>query len=426
MDAKKDRIAFLWNRFLETSATQRELDELFKFLETYPDAGNDLSFIDDQIRAAVSDKQMDIEYKDGMLKRVLSQKVHEENGEFSNKIKFLKTAELQSADTPPVYSQPVHRVHFLKTSWFRYAAAVVIAVGLASVAYLWTTNKKTDEALANGNKQLKAEVPPGGDKAILTLADGKNIVLDSVANGQLATQGGVNVIKSEDGQITYDLRELSSKDVMWNTMTTPRGGQYQLVLPDGSRVWLNSASSLKYPVLFKGKQRIVELEGEAYFDIKANSKMPFLVRTNKSDVLVLGTAFNINSYKDEPSSITTLVHGSIKVSVGNQTKVISPGQQIEISNSQPEILTVKKNVDINQAIAWQRGIFKFDGVSLGIIARQLGRWYDVDVLAKDNNNDFRFSGGITKKTPLKTLLKILEANGVMNKWENGILTLYLK
>ncbi|MBO9571917.1 MAG: FecR family protein, partial [Chitinophagaceae bacterium] len=235
-------------------------------------------------------------------------------------------------------------------------------------------------------------------------------------------------IKIGNGFLTYNTALTSTSGALakevFNTMTTPRGGQYQLILPDGSKVWLNSASSIKYPTVFQGKNRIVELSGEAYFDIKENKKLPFIVKTQKAEVLVLGTEFNINSYSDEPEFSTTLINGSVKVSIGNNAKTILPGQQARILNSKPNSLTVNNDIDITQVIAWQKGIFRFEGASLDIIARQLSRWYDVEINVGRNNKAIVLGGGIVKKTPLRTVLKSLEANGINYKWENNIITLY--
>lgn len=311
-----------------------------------------------------------------------------------------------------------HRVSFLRTGWFRYAASVILILGV--VLYISTTRQHVEktQVVATQNKE------PGTDKAILTLSDGRQVVLDGFNNKTI--DDGVISIGNMNGILSYDNKltaETSTAGI--HIVNTPRGGQYQLILPDGSKVWLNSASSIKYPVVFNGTTRHVELDGEAYFEVKENSKVPFVVQAGKAAVTVLGTKFNINAYQDEPAFLTTLISGSVKVSTADIDKIITPGQQAQLLTTQPEILTVKNDVDVSQVIAWQKGIFEFKGASLDIIARQISRWYDVDI--KTNivpGRSFRFSGGITKKTPLKTLLDLLEVNGVSNSWENNIITLY--
>jgi transmembrane sensor len=314
--------------------------------------------------------------------------------------------------------KPVHRVHFLKTAWFRYASAILIILGIGS--YILFSKKSVHKPIvvAAQNKQ------PGSDKATLTLSDGRQIILDN-SNKENIADGRISIEKA-DGIITYNTAstiETSAREV-FNIMNTPRGGQYQLVLPDGSKVWLNSASSLKYPTVFQGKNRIVELSGEAYFDIKENKKNPFIVKTQKADVLVLGTEFNINSYSDEPDFSATLINGSVKISNGNDSMIISPGQQAQIKNSSSNILELNNDVDINQVTAWRKGIFEFKETTLDAISRQLTRWYDVEVLVEKGSRNLPLSGGITRKTSLENVLKILAANGVNHKWQNGKIKIY--
>jgi transmembrane sensor len=312
-----------------------------------------------------------------------------------------------------------HLVHFLSTAWFRYAAAIILVLGVVIYVFSSRSNLETPVITEELNK------PPGKDRAILILSDGREIVLDN-SNTENISDGSISIKKS-DGVLTYNPMLISdAKSITYNTMNTPRGGQYQLVLPDGSKVWLNAASSIRYPTIFHGKNRMIELIGEAYFDIKANKKMPFIVKTQNAEVLVLGTAFNVNSYTDEPQFSTTLINGSVKVSAaGIDSKIIISSQQVQLSNSKPCILEVKDNVDIDKVVAWQKGIFAFKGVSLDVIARQLSRWYDVEIVV-GNNKTKKLSGGISKKTPLRTVLDNLEVNGVFHKWENNIITLYTK
>lgn len=390
------RLIYLLNQRNSPGFTNEEKEELRVLLEKEDIA----SLVLQEISNTVPDETVDIERWQPVLNRVMSV----DRG--FNRLSFAhKTEQL---------------VHLIKTNWLRYAAAVILVVGVAF--YYFSTRHQTDEPAVA--RELNKE--PGTDKAILILSDGRQVTLDNTGKKSFA-DGSVSIEKSE-GVLSYNSALPSSKDPAketFNTMITPRGGQYQLLLPDGSKVWLNSASSLRYPTIFNGKNRVVELSGEAYFDIKENRNMPFVVKTQKAEVLVLGTGFNINSYTDEPLFSTTLINGSVKVIAGDNARVILPGQQVLLHNAASNSIQVNEDVDVNQVIAWQKGIFKFDGVSVDVIARQLSRWYDVEVRTdiKDNSN-VRFNGGINKNTPLKGLLKMLELNGIGNKWENNTITLY--
>jgi transmembrane sensor len=385
----------LYQRYLSDTLTEQEL-QLFYLILLNPDRDRE---IDDTLQYAADNLPT------GYIASMNAEKAKIIIDQIFEKQPFLPT---------------VHRVHFLRTAWFRYVAAIVIIFGIGS--YVFFSKKSIDKPIivAEQNKQ------PGSDKATLTLSDGRQIILNNSSKENIAD--GIVSIEKTNGILTYNTAstaEASSNEV-YNTMTTPRGGQYQLVLPDGSKVWLNSASNIKYPTVFQGKNRMVELSGEAYFDIKENKKLPFIVKTQNAEVLVLGTEFNINSYSDEPQFSATLINGSVKVLAGNTAKIILPGQQAQLLNAKPDVLSINNDVDINQITAWQKGIFEFRETTLEVIARQLSRWYDVEVLVGSNNKSIRFSGGINKKTPLKGLLKMLEINGVNNKWENNIITLYSK
>jgi transmembrane sensor len=308
----------------------------------------------------------------------------------------------------------IHRVHFLKTAWFRYAAAIILIVGLGTAAYLWNTGKKDDQSLANGNKQLQADIPPGGEKAILTLADGSKIILDSAANGSLAQQGNAQVVKLANGQIAYNLKGLAEGAVMMNTMSTPNGGQYRLTLPDGTKVWLNAASSITYPAVFVGKQRNVKIEGEVYFEVAKNKQKPFIIDIDgKSTVQVLGTSFNINSYENEADIKTTLVEGSIKLfgagTSGSRAQfaILKPGQQAIVASSAS--ISVISNADTEKALAWKKGWFNFNGLDLKAVMRQLERWYDIKVQYEGNIPEVRFRGEMDKGVSLSEILNIFSS-----------------
>jgi len=309
----------------------------------------------------------------------------------------------------------VHRVHFLKTAWFKYAAAIIVMFGIG--AYFWTTGKKTEQAIANSAKQLQTDIAPGGEKAVLTLADGTKIILDNAANGSLARQGATQVVKLTDGQVAYSVKGASDKDIMWNTLSTPPGGQYQITLPDGTRVWLNAASSITYPAAFVSENREVKMTGEVYFEVAKNKEKPFIVDINgRSAAQVLGTSFNINAYANERAIKTTLLEGSVKVS----SVILNPGQQAIVSSSgqQPKIT----DADLGQILAWKNGLFNFNGLDLHEVMRQLERWYDIKVQYQGRVSNVIFRGEMYRNVNLSDVLEVLQKMGVKFRLEDKTLT----
>lgn len=247
---------------------------------------------------------------------------------------------------------------------------------------------------------------PGGNKAILRLANGQEIILDDQANGKIAEQGGVTVIKADSGAIAYTG---TGNNVQYHTLSTPRGGQFQLTLPDGSQVWLNSASSIRYPTAFTGTERMVEMTGEGYFEIAPDAAKPFTVKAGRLDVHVLGTGFNIMAYADENAIRTTLVSGSVKVEAGDATAVLTPGLQASLS---PEGQTFKTSrPDLAEVLAWKNGQFRFNKTGIKNIMRQVARWYDVEVSYEGNVDNIEFQGILSRKVTAQALLETLEATG---------------
>lgn len=323
---------------------------------------------------------------------------------------------------PDVHRPIGHRVYFLRTGWFRYVAAIIVLVG--SVAYLWLTNKKTGQAPANDNKPLQAAIEPGNNKAVLTLSDGSTIILDSAANGKLAQQGNAQVIKLSNGEIAYSLKEAAvEKAAFMNTMSTPRGGQYQLVLPDGSRVWLNAASSITYPAVFVGKERKVKITGEAYLEVMKNKARPFIVDVDgKSSIEVVGTSFNVNSYADETTIKTTLIEGSVKIKTGDKEALLKPGQQAAVIHN-GRAVSITDNIDIDRALAWKNGLFNFDNADLQVMMRQLARWYDIEVRYEGIVPKTNFGGKFSRDVQLSDVLIWFSKLGIQNRLEGRTLIL---
>jgi transmembrane sensor len=327
--------------------------------------------------------------------------------------------DISSIDT----ASPVRRIHFLRSGFFRYAAAIILAIGLAVLAYLLATHKEPEQTLAGSDHHIQTDIAPGGDRAILTLADGSKIILDSAADGKLASQGGVQVIKLANGQIAYDLQGPESKEAMWNTINTPRGGQYRVTLPDGTKVWLNAASSITFPAAFTGNKREVKIDGEVYFEVFPNKQKPFMVNVDgSSSVEVLGTSFNVNAYRDEENINTTLLEGSVAVSLpatmkqknnaNMQTRaVLKPGQQARIASStaqkSPSGIAIV-NADTEKVVAWKNGAFNFKDASLEEVMRQLARWYDLEIVYPQGVPDIKFGGKMSRSVTLASVLQALK------------------
>lgn len=287
----------------------------------------------------------------------------------------------------------------------RFAWAAVAAAVLVTSFFIWTTN--IDQPVQSSDAPV--EILPGGTKATLTLADGKIISLDAVPNGDIAAEGNLQVIKM-DGTLQYN-GDNENAEITYNTIQTPRGGKYQLVLSDGTVVWLNAASSLRFPVVFKGRERRVELMGEAYFEVKKGEK-PFKVSLqNGSNIEVKGTVFNVNAYQDEDLLRTTLLEGKINFMMLGKTQALLPGQQIRVAYKQPEMQLID-DVDVEREIAWRNNLFIFKGMDVKSIMREISRWYDIDVVYKGKLNSETFSGIVSRKSNLSQVLKIMEEGGV--------------
>jgi transmembrane sensor len=282
------------------------------------------------------------------------------------------------------------------------AASVLIFLGLA--AYWFFSTKYNSRNLVKNNL-LQDSIQLVTNKAILTLSDGRSIMLND--SGSEIIEDGKVLINKNSGLLAYDANQIQDKaNVVYNLMTTPKGAQYQLILPDGSKVWLNSASKIKYPTTFAGNERTVELEGEAYFDIKENKSQSFVVVTKKMKVNVLGTGFNVNAYEDEPVVATTLIHGSVKIITESGINLLKPGQQSALTYASSTLNVSKANTE--EVLAWKEGKLRFEGAGIQNIMRQIARWYDVKVEYRGDIPKTEFAGSILKTEYPSTLLKVLE------------------
>lgn len=310
--------------------------------------------------------------------------------------------------------------------WSRLAVAASIVVLLgAGIFYVTAPTQQPVQVVAKPK-----EIAPGGNRGILTLSNGKQIVLSDIsAKDTIAKEGQENEVTikmSADGVITYvvnpnAVEEKNGEDA-FNTLSTPIGGQYNIVLADGTKVFLNAVSSIKYPTQFNGDQRIVELEGEAYFEVAKNKNQPFIVKSADQAIKVLGTHFNVHAYDNEPIIKTTLLEGSVAVTYQNQKTILKPGQQSNVTANSNKI-TVRE-VDTEAAIAWKNGRFKFDNADLKSVMKQLERWYGIKVEYRGDVSDVRFNGGTFRNKNLSEVLKVLELSNIKFKVEGKTIIVY--
>jgi transmembrane sensor len=373
MTLSKNRISYLLEVYSSRKATLVEEDELFEWMKK-----GDKKPFKKHIEKLVSDYNLNelvpaVEWE-RMYERVMEEK-----------------------DSPGV--QPKAR----KMTWIRWAAAAVVLLFLGSAYYYISGHQEPQKVAVFQQPKAIDIAPPKSVNAVLTLSNGQKIILDSTGNGIVALQGTVNVVKLANGQLAY---KGSSENIEYNTLSNPRGSKViSLVLADGSKVWLNAASTLKYPTAFVGNERKVEVTGEAYFEVSHDAAKPFIVTKGETSVQVLGTHFNVNGYDDERALNVTLLEGSVKVSKGNENVLIAPGQQAAITDSR---LTIHNNIDLDEVMAWKNGLFSYKGADIETIMRQVSRWYDVDVVFGKSISE-KFYAQVSRNTDVSNLLKMLEA-----------------
>lgn len=355
-----------------------------------------------------------------LLKRYLENKATEE--ELKVLMHLLKEGKLDEALALAVKREPVAPNGDLNGSkaillWRRMAVAASIVLVIGSAAYLLLDHSSSNTAIVKNTKssqeaRFKNDVQaPQVNKAILTLANGSTIVLDSANDGLLARQGNVNVLKSAGGKVAYkENNSIPSEQIKYNTIQVPKGSRpFHLQLADGSEVWLNVASSITFPTSFVGKERMVKITGEAYFEIAHDATKPFIVSKGEASVQVLGTHFNVNAYDDEPDMKVTLLEGSVEIKTQKAKVKIRPGEQAAMA---PDgALVINHNADLDEAIAWKNGRFEFDNADIATVMRQVSRWYNVEV-SYQGKIPFHFGGEIARGSSLVEIFKILEISGV--------------
>ncbi len=307
---------------------------------------------------------------------------------------------------------PVRSIRWYRKTWFRVAAMVFFTGSL--VAMIWLMNPTPSRKNAtSGTSMAVQDAAPAHEGAILTLADGKSILLDSLPDGVIAVEGNTKVT-IVNGQLAYEGSHAKNDEVSFNTMSTPKGRIYHLQLPDGTKAWLNAASSITYPTAFPGSERKVSITGEVYFEVASNARKPFLVSVgDRATVEVLGTHFNVNGYADEPVISTTLLEGSVRVMNGNNV-VLKPGEMATISNA-PTLspLPIKiQNADPEAVMAWKNERFYFDNTDIPTIMRQLARWYDVEIVYEGAIPGGHFNGKPSRLLPASQMLTLIGYSGV--------------
>ena len=325
-----------------------------------------------------------------------------------------------SPDLRPILAKRGRQVNIFQTFFFR-AAVVALVMGLS--VYLFMQSSSELPSQENIQTQIIEDIAPGGNNATLTLADGSVVDLNSIEAGKVIQQNGLSVIKTQDGQIAYETGPASSSEELeltYNTIATPRGGQYQIVLPDGTSVWLNAASSLTYPTRFESTERVITLSGEAYIEVspkyaKDGKRVPFKVRTKNQEIQVIGTHFNVKAYEDEKETLTTLLEGKVKV-IGfekgtrtQQERVLRVGETASWSDNSFAI----NHVPLDKVIAWKNGKFIFTGDNVKNIMKDVSRWYDVDISYTGDLSNVNFEGSLSRYENISEILRKLELTGTV-------------
>jgi transmembrane sensor len=394
MNTTNSRIIYLWQQFSARQATRAELDELMELLSSGSHDEESRQYLQ-QLLAATAAGEEDPARWEPILQSIL------------HPVRTLESYSLGGSGASVAGGRP-SRVRRLVRRVMATAAVVLLLVGLFR---LWRTYRSESAV-----QPPVVVVAPGGNRAVLTLAGGQKIILDSAASGVLAEQGNTHVQKLGDGQLAYEAGKKGGNTPtapLYNTLTTPRGGQYQLTLPDGTKVWLNAASSLTYPTAFTGGNRTVEMTGEAYFEVAHDKKRPFMVKAGGQTIQDIGTHFNVNAYMDEPAQVTTLLEGA--VSVGGHP--LRPGEKATVTGVTAAGKTgtgaktatgagdiVISQGDPDEAIAWKNGLFHFTDAGLQTVMRQLSRWYNVDVTYEGNIPPRQFTGMIGRSLTLNQVL----------------------
>ncbi len=396
MKPDQTNIQELWDLFISDKASIQQVNTLFEYIKNASNDDENIAFFRQAVnKIPQSFYKTDDEVVHSILDSIIA----------SDK-------ELKDSLDKNTRVAPVRHISLLR-KWGWAAASIILLLGIGSY-FLLAKKEKRPTIAVNTPTDIAA---PTANRAMITLADGTKVFLDSVGKGQLAQQGTIKLIKLANGKIAYQsLGDGSSSSygkglaMAYNTLSNPRGSKViDMQLSDGSHVWLNAGSSITYPVAFVGDDRSVELEGEGYFEVAKDAKRKFIVTANGVSTEVLGTHFNVNAFKDDGEDIKiTLLEGSVKINNGNTTGLLKPGQQALVANE----VKIVSDVDLHLVMAWKNGYFQFDKASLQNVMNQVSRWYDVDVVYEGYNQPREFAGEIQRDLSLSEVLKILEKNKV--------------
>jgi len=380
-----NRLAELFQKYVDKTITEEEYAELFVYIRNPETKEQVLAFLDEHNKKVQSDALVHEVDWDGMYENITNPK------------------------------KSVGRSR--KPIWKYAAAAAVILVGSFTLYSSLQNMLEKKAPLAYHN-----DVLPGGDRATLTLADGSQIALDSGKAGRLATQGGISIEKDVNGQIIYLAKGNGGDEAQKiNTLSTPAGGKFSVVLSDGSKVWLNASSSIKFPAAFSGDSRRVEIKGEAYFEIEKDAARPFYVNNGSSEIKVLGTHFNVMAYPDEYRSELTLLEGAVQFTKNGHAELLKPGRQILYTESNNQTKQIDANIE--EVMAWKNDLFVFNNTNIDEVMKQLVRWYNVKVKYEGDKPDISFTGVIPRNANVSKILKALELTGdVTFGIENNVIT----
>jgi ferric-dicitrate binding protein FerR (iron transport regulator) len=387
-------IATLLRRVLDGKATEAELDELSEWVRSDISGERTVwldAWLKTQTTMQADEPTHSYEFWNNIADHILSMDK--------------KQPEVSETENTPIPLIPSHRQRF----WA--AASVILVIGFA--AYFWFSHSlfKTNASVVAHLPQTE-DVAPGGNRAILILADGREISLDSMRDGKVAEDRNAEILKEDSGLLVYNASGHPASTTGSNTLITPNGGQYSVILSDGTKVWLNAASSLKYPVSFSGGERIVEVGGEAYFEVAADPGKPFVVKNGDRKIEVLGTHFNINAYQTEDTVKVTLLEGLIRVSrtYSGAPVLVRPGQQAEMGKR--GAINLREDPNVESAVAWKNGYFSFTNASVQQVMEELSRWYDIQVSYEGKLPGRRFGGEIQRNLTLSQVLKLLEKSDI--------------
>lgn len=389
MSVTSGRLQYLLERNAARACTREELNELYEHLSATADEEVDPLLYQhyNNIDQGIEVKDVDWEYMLGQI--------------------------LQTEQMAPIQKA---RGKMLWWKLVAVAAAVVLMVGIGYLMVINKSGKQTEQV--NTREPMNDVKAPFINKATIVLANGQHVLLDSAGNGQLAIQDNVKLVKLADGKIMYEpIAGETPTNNQFNTLQNPRGSKViDLMLADGSHVWLNTGSSVTYPVAFGKNERKVFVTGEAYFDVAHDASRPFIVTKADVEITVLGTHFNVNAYDDENSIRVTLLKGAVKVSsmVNGQLSILKPGQQASIHDSQ---LTIHDNPDMEAVMAWKNGYFHFGNTGIAELMQQLARWYDIDIVYKGEVPRREFGGEISRNSNLSQVLNILNESNVKCRLE---------